>query len=146
VTRAAQLLADLSLSSTFLATRDNPRIEGWTNSARQEGEPPMVDKPSQSEEEYFARQEFERRKKAAEERAAVLAQEERRRLRELHHMRCPKCGMELVELSFREIRIDRCSACNGVWLDAGELESITAKEPGGFLKGFSGLFGGESKR
>jgi uncharacterized protein len=106
----------------------------------------VVDKPSQSEEEYFARIEFERRKKIAEERAAALAQEEHQRLRELHHMRCPKCGMELVEISFRDIRIDRCSSCNGVWLDAGELESISAKESGGFLKGFSGLFGAPPKR
>ena len=106
----------------------------------------MVEKPSQSEEEYFARMEFERRKKAAEERAAALALEERRRLKELHHMRCPKDGMELVEVSFRQIRVDRCSSCNGVWLDAGELEAVATGDAGGFLKGFSGLFrGGTSK-
>jgi len=106
----------------------------------------MVEKPSQSEEEYFARQEFERRKKAAEERAAALALEERRRLKEQHHMRCPKCGMELVEVSFRQVRVDRCSSCSGVWLDAGELEAVATGEDGGFLKRFSGLFrGGSSK-
>ena len=106
----------------------------------------MVAKPTQSEEEYFARLEFEKRKKAAEERARTLAQEERRKLRELHHMRCPKCGMELVEVSFREIRIDRCSSCDGVWLDAGELEAVASKEGGGFLKGLSGMFGGKPKK
>ena len=106
----------------------------------------MVEKPSQSEEEYFARLEFERRKKAAEERASALAQEERRRLRELHHMRCPKCGMELVEVSFRSIQVDRCSSCNGVWMDAGELETVATGEAGGFLKGLSGLFGGGASK
>jgi hypothetical protein len=106
----------------------------------------MVEKPSQSEEEYFARLEFEKRKKAAEERSRALAQEERRTLRELHHMRCPKCGMELVEVSFREIRIDRCSSCDGVWLDAGELEAVAAKEGAGFLRGLSGLLGGKPKK
>ena len=101
-----------------------------------------MDKPSQSEEEYFARLEFEKRKKAAEERARALAATERQRLRELHHMRCPKCGMELVEVSFRNIRIDRCSSCAGVFLDAGELEAVASKESAGFLKSLSGLFGG----
>ena len=106
----------------------------------------MVEKPSPSEEEYFARLEFERRKKAADERATGLVQEERRRLKELHHMRCPKCGMELVEVSFQDIRVDRCSSCSGVWLDTGELEAVATNESGGFLKGLSGLFrGGSSK-
>lgn len=106
----------------------------------------MVEKPSPSEEEYFARLEFERRKKAADERATALAQEERKRLKELHHMRCPKCGMELVEVSFRDIRVDRCSSCSGVWLDVGELEAVATGESAGFLKGLSGLFrGGSSK-
>jgi hypothetical protein len=107
--------------------------------ARAEGH--GMEKPSQSEEEYFARLEFEKRKKAAEERTRALAQEERKKLRELHHMRCPKCGMELLEVSFREIRIDRCSSCNGVWLDAGELDAVIKGESAGFLKGLSRLFG-----
>jgi ssDNA-binding Zn-finger/Zn-ribbon topoisomerase 1 len=102
----------------------------------------MVVKPSDAEEEYFARQEFERRKKAAAQREAAMAEEERRRRRELHHMRCPKCGMELIEVEFRAIRIDRCSSCSGVWLDAGELESVAGAEQGGFLKSLSALFGG----
>lgn len=105
----------------------------------------MVEKPSQSEEEYFARLEFERRNKAAEERAKTVAREERQRLRELHHMRCPKCGMELVEVSFRSVLVDRCSSCSGVWMDAGELEAIATREAGGFLKGLAGLFGGGTK-
>jgi hypothetical protein len=40
-------------------------------------------------------------------------------------MKCPKCGMELIEIDYRGIRVDRCSACLGTWLDAGELESFT---------------------
>jgi hypothetical protein len=40
-------------------------------------------------------------------------------------MRCPKCGMQLVEIDFRNIKIDRCSTCDGVWLDAGELEAVS---------------------
>jgi len=32
--------------------------------------------------------------------------------------------MELIEIDYRGIRVDRCSACLGIWLDRGELESI----------------------
>jgi len=106
----------------------------------------MVVKPTESEEEYFARLEFERRKKVAAERERSLAAEERRRLRELHHMRCPKCGMELLEVEFRSVRIDRCSSCSGVWLDAGELEAVAGRESGGVLKGLADLFGGGAKK
>jgi hypothetical protein len=43
-------------------------------------------------------------------------------------MRCPKCGMELIEIDYRGIKVDRCSECLGIWLDAGELESISKLE------------------
>lgn len=96
-------------------------------------------KPSEQEEEYFARQEFERRKKLAEERAKALEAQERERPSELHWMRCPKCGSELVEVEFRGVRIDKCIGCAGLWLDSGELEQLTRKED--FLGGLLGIFG-----
>jgi hypothetical protein len=99
------------------------------------------DKPSEQEEEYFARQEFERKKKLAVERERKLKEEERARLRELHWMRCPKCGMELVELEFRGVKIDRCASCAGVWLDAGELDQL-AGQGEGFIGGFFKVFKG----
>lgn len=84
----------------------------------------MPVKPTDHEEEFFARQEFERIKKIEEERSHQIAAEERQRLQELHYMRCPKCGMQLVEIDYRGIKIDRCTACDGVWLDAGELDEV----------------------
>jgi len=39
-------------------------------------------------------------------------------------MKCPKCGMNLVEIEYRSIKVDRCSACEGVWLDKGELKAV----------------------
>ncbi len=85
----------------------------------------MTVKPTDVEEEFFARQEFERMKGVEEKRAHKIAEEERESLKELHFMRCPKCGMQLVEIDYRGIKIDRCTACDGVWLDAGELEEIS---------------------
>ena len=88
----------------------------------------MARKPTESEEEYIARVEFERRKKAEEENRKKMAEGEKKRLKELHYMHCPKCGMELIEVDFKTLKIDRCSACDGVWLDAGELESVVKLE------------------
>lgn len=88
----------------------------------------MPRKPTESEEEYFARMEFERRKKAEEENRKKMAESERKRLKELHFMRCPKCGSELIEVDYKTLKVDRCSSCDGVWLDAGELESAMKLE------------------
>jgi len=96
-----------------------------------------LQKPSEREEEYFARLEFERKKKAAEQER--LAEEERRRLKELHSMRCPKCGSELVAIEYQGIEVDKCIACEGIWLDCGELEQVASKE-GGFLASMLRIF------
>ena len=85
-----------------------------------------------------APQAIERMKKEAEARQAKMAEEEKRKLKELHYMHCPKCGHQLAELDYKGVKIDRCMNCQGVWLDAGELEQVTQKE--GFLGGFTKLF------
>jgi len=94
-------------------------------------------KPSEKEEEYFARMEFERKKKLEEEKHKKLAETEKQKLKELHYMRCPKCGMELIEIDYKGIKVDKCSECEGVWLDAGELEAVSKLEKSGLEKLFS---------
>ena len=94
-------------------------------------------KPSEQEEEYFARMEFERKKKVEEEKHKKLGDEEKRKLKDLHYMRCPKCGMELIEIDYKGIKIDECSECEGIWLDAGELETVSKLEKTGLDKLFS---------
>lgn len=88
----------------------------------------MPVKPSEKEEEYFARMEFERRKKIEEEKRIKMEAEEKEKLKELHYMRCPKCGMNLIEIDYKNIKVDKCSSCQGIWLDAGELESVSNLE------------------
>jgi Zn-finger nucleic acid-binding protein len=51
-------------------------------------------------------------------------------------MKCPKCGESLKARSFQKIEIDQCSGCGGIWLDAGELESVAEKEGGSWLGKF----------
>jgi hypothetical protein len=93
--------------------------------------------PSKREEEYFARREYEQLKKTEEEKHKKLKAEEKKRLKELHNMRCPKCGMELIEIDYKNLKIDKCSECEGVWLDAGELEGVAKLEKIGLDKFFS---------
>ena len=91
----------------------------------------------QEEEEYIARKEFERKKKVEEEKQKNLAKTEKNRLRDVHFMHCPKCGMQLVEIDYKGVKIDECSECSGVWLDAGELETIAKMEKSVLDKFFS---------
>jgi len=96
-------------------------------------------KPTEKEEEYFARLELEKKKKLIEEQRKKLAEEEKRRLKELHYMHCPKCGSDLVEIKYKNVMIDKCPECKGVWLDCGELEQVVTTEDsflGGMLKIF----------
>jgi Zn-finger nucleic acid-binding protein len=44
-------------------------------------------------------------------------------------MICPVCGESLSEEQHVGITLDRCTACRGVWFDAGELESYRAAHP-----------------
>lgn len=77
-----------------------------------------IQKPSNQEEEYFARMEFERRQKEAEARRGEEIEEIRRRIATLGAMLCPRCGAELVPVHYREVEIDKCSRCEGIWLAA----------------------------
>jgi hypothetical protein len=97
----------------------------------------MALKPSEKEEEYFAKIEFEKKKKRQEEKHAELKEEEKKRMKELHFMKCPKCGMELIEINYKGILIDECSGCEGIWLDAGELGTVSKMEKSGLDKLFS---------
>lgn len=85
-------------------------------------------KPSNEEEEYFAREEAELRHKLAVETGRKVEVAERERLQKLHHMKCPKCGYDLEAIRFREVSIEKCFHCNGTWLDAGELETLAGSD------------------
>lgn len=87
-----------------------------------------IDKPSKAEDEYFARQEIERRKKWAQEQSAKMAEQEKSRLKDLHFMKCPKCGMDLQEIELQGVKVDQCANCGGIFFDAGELDQLSKKE------------------
>jgi hypothetical protein len=88
----------------------------------------MEQKPTEREDEYFAQLEFDRKKKIAEEHQQKLDESEKKKYKDLHHMRCPECGMQLVDIDYREIKVHKCTACEGVWLSSREFESILELE------------------
>ena len=68
------------------------------------------------------------REKREKERKAKHTEEERARLRKLHSMRCPKCGHDLKTESLEGIEVDRCTFCEGFFLDQGEIEELFLKK------------------
>ena len=99
----------------------------------------------EGEEEHFARLEVERVRRVAGERQAKLLAEERERDRALHFMKCPKCGVQLEEIAFGDVRVDKCFSCDGLWLDKGELNLIREKD-GGFMGRLLSVFGADAPR
>jgi Zn-finger nucleic acid-binding protein len=53
-----------------------------------------------------------------------MEEQERNRLRELHHLHCPKCGTTLGQERLEEVAVDICPLCHGIWLDDGELAKL----------------------
>ncbi|MFZ2640155.1 MAG: zf-TFIIB domain-containing protein [Verrucomicrobiia bacterium] len=43
---------------------------------------------------------------------------------------CPKCDAQLFSLRFKEVEVDFCERCRGLWLDAGELETLMRRTGG----------------
>ncbi len=80
---------------------------------------PGDEKPSRNEEEYFARQNADAIKAM---RARLDA--ERSEAKQKQSINCPRCAAPLVEEELDHVKIDRCPSCQGVWLDAGELEQL----------------------
>lgn len=95
----------------------------------------MVDTDRKREDDWFLKNEQDLLKSAREarlkrekERAERESAAERQRLRELHHMKCPKCGHDLKEQVVDGVTVDRCSFCEGLYLDAGELEQLFTRK------------------
>jgi Zn-finger nucleic acid-binding protein len=100
--------------------------------------------PRMRENEWFLQHEAKlledarkaREKRESERRDRETA-EERRKLKELHYMKCPKCGHDLKAEDLEGVEIDRCTFCEGFFMDAGELEELFSKkqpERQGFMR------------
>ena len=41
---------------------------------------------------------------------------------------CPNCNVTMNQVRRKEVELDMCPTCRGVWLDRGELEKILENE------------------
>lgn len=106
----------------------------------------MTDKkPSNLEEDYFAREDAEKMRKLAAETKKALAAEERKRLKEQHWMRCPKCGMEMAPMKMRDLHVATCFSCGGVFLDKKEIDVIAHPKQKGIMAAILNWFSDETK-
>ena len=49
-------------------------------------------------------------------------------IRDLCKNRCPKCGAGIVAMEFREVPLDKCPGCGGVWLGPRDLTILAEKD------------------
>jgi hypothetical protein len=103
----------------------------------------MPIKPSDAEQEYFLKHEIDKLRKARHEADAKMKAAEKKKAKDLHFMKCPKCGADLGEIEYRGIKVDYCGGCGGTWFDKGEVTQLLALDEkehflGKMLKVFSG--------
>ncbi|HKY34049.1 MAG TPA: zf-TFIIB domain-containing protein [Candidatus Polarisedimenticolia bacterium] len=102
-----------------------------------------------NEDEWFARHEAEMLRQARREhetRMSELSERQRegeeRRLKELHFLKCPKCGHDMSIKHVEGIEVEECGTCRGLFFDNGELDSLLLKrsdERKGFFRKLRGL-------
>jgi hypothetical protein len=98
---------------------------------------PLDEKPSRNEDEYAVRLDAE----LLRERRAALDAEREKRERNMHYMKCPKCGCDLREREYHHVKVDVCSECSGMWLDKGEIELVTHTERNWFSRVVGDIIG-----
>ena len=98
----------------------------------------IEEKPSRNEDEYFVRLDAALMKQRRAELDALRLKQER----SAHLNKCPKDGNELVEREMHQVKVDICTQCGGMWLDAGEMDLIReAGRSSGISRFVDDLFG-----
>ncbi len=95
----------------------------------------MDERSRKREDDWFLQNEkklLEEARKAREkreaERRARETEEQRGKLKQLHWMKCPKCGHDLKTEALEGVEIDRCTFCEGFFVDAGRARGAVPQE------------------
>ncbi len=104
-----------------------------------------TEKPSTTEDEYFVKEDAEKKRRIALQVKKATAAEEQKRLKDLHWMHCPKCGMDMHEVKYGKLDVDVCFACGGVFLDKGEIDVIAHPQQKGIMGAILNWFKDETK-
>ena len=94
----------------------------------------MPNTPSSAEEEYFKQEELRKLREQSKVTASAMEEQDREKLKELHWMHCPKCGLDLTEVKYMGVQVDTCFHCGGMYLDKGEIDKILSHEEPGMMK------------
>jgi len=98
------------------------------------------------EEDYFRKIDQEAKGKLKAKLETQRAEADLAARKDLHFMKCGKCGGAMVTEVFRGIEIEVCSGCNAVLLDPGELEQLAGEDSSMLFKSFFSMFGGDDQR
>jgi len=77
---------------------------------------------------YFAQRDQEALKKLKHSAEAELSKDAL--------LRCPKCGTQLKLVEHHGITVEECPSCQGLWLNRGELETLSQRENEGWIGRF----------
>lgn len=91
------------------------------------------------EADYFIREDNASRHRMHEEQRRLHKKAHDEELKALHHMKCPKCGHDLVRKRLTYIDVDQCSSCGVLVLEPGDIDSFIAEEKS-VLKAFIDFF------
>ena len=98
-------------------------------------------KPSNSEDEFFAREEAEKLYRMHKDKIKAIDSAKTASEKAAHWMKCGKCGYDLQTVTWRNVEVDKCFRCGVILLDDGELEKLAGKEDAGaFVSSFLGIF------
>ena len=99
-----------------------------------------MNKPSESEDEYFAREEAARLYRLTLEKRRQMAHDEEQALKALHWMHCPKCGTEMKPITLRDVTVERCFHCHGTFFDEIQLNRLVREDSPGLLEKIAAVF------
>lgn len=103
--------------------------------------PPIQEKPSRNEDEFFVKYDAELVKELRSKADAEREKADRAK----HFMKCPRCGAGLREVHYQKAIVDVCPDCKGMWLDAEETKIMrhlleTAPDKRTFMNDLADLF------
>ena len=92
----------------------------------------LREKERAEEDSYFAERDRELIAKLKQAQEAEQETTPRARAR----CRCPKCGDRLSQRLVHGATIEECPACQGIWLDKGELKTVSQRGEEGWIEKF----------
>jgi hypothetical protein len=85
-------------------------------------------KPPHPDNEYFGKMDIKKKKKLADDKAEATSKFEEKSLHDLHWHKCPECGHDMKDYSFKGYTIAKCSNCQGAFLQAEVLRGLCGED------------------